>query len=125
MSDTELKSCMTLDEAIEHCKEKADCTKCGMEHRQLAEWLIELENRRNDMERIVELVPSIEDIVHTYEQPPYGREVQGTVELLEEILGIVKGGAKCAMYQKEHLMQKPRNIMDWWEEYMEICQMGV
>ena len=108
MSDTELKSCMTLDEAIEHCKEKADCTKCGMEHRQLAEWLIELENRRNDMERIVELVPSIEDIVHTYEH-----EVQGTVELLEEILGIVKGGAKCAMYQKEHLMQKPRNIMDW------------
>ena len=135
MSDTELKSCMTLDEAIEHCKEKADCTKCGMEHQQLAEWLIELKSRRNAMERIVELVPSIEDIVHTralssaasdvYKRQPYGREVQGTVELLEEILGIVKGGAKCAMYQKEHLMQKPRNIMDWWEEYMEIRQMGV
>ena len=54
MSDTELKSCMTLDEAIEHCKEKADCTKCGMEHQQLAEWLIELKSRRNAMERIVE-----------------------------------------------------------------------
>lgn len=50
MSDTELKSCMTLDEAIEHCKEKADCTKCGMEYLQLAEWLIELKSRRNAME---------------------------------------------------------------------------
>lgn len=54
MSDTELKSCMTLDEAIEHCKEKSDCTKCGMEHQQLAEWLIELKRRRNVMEQIVE-----------------------------------------------------------------------
>ena len=33
---------MTLDEAIEHCEEKAQCgTACGMEHRQLAEWLKE------------------------------------------------------------------------------------
>lgn len=34
---------MTLDEAIEHCEEKAQCgTACGMEHKQLAEWLREL-----------------------------------------------------------------------------------
>lgn len=32
----------------------------------------------------------------------------------------LKISAKCAMYQKdEHLMQKSRTIMDWWEEYME------
>jgi hypothetical protein len=38
---------MTLDQAIEHCKEKAACTtKCGQEHRQLAEWLVELRERR-------------------------------------------------------------------------------
>ena len=34
---------MTLDEAIEHCEEKAKCgDSCGMEHKQLAEWLREL-----------------------------------------------------------------------------------
>ena len=35
-------STMTLDEAIEHCLEKSDCTSCGKEHLQLANWLKEL-----------------------------------------------------------------------------------
>lgn len=31
---------MTLDEAIKHCLEKADdCSDCGKEHLQLANWL--------------------------------------------------------------------------------------
>ncbi len=30
---------MTLDEAIKHCEEKSDCTECGMEYRQLRNWL--------------------------------------------------------------------------------------
>lgn len=35
---------MTLDEAIEHCIEKAcrDCSECAKEHQQLANWLCEL-----------------------------------------------------------------------------------
>jgi hypothetical protein len=34
---------MTLDEAIEHCEEKAKgCDSCSMEHKQLADWLREL-----------------------------------------------------------------------------------
>jgi hypothetical protein len=35
---------MTLDEAIKHCNEVAEsnCDDCGAEHKQLAEWLIEL-----------------------------------------------------------------------------------
>lgn len=37
---------MTLNEAIEHCKEKIDCTACGQEHKQLAEWLMELKELR-------------------------------------------------------------------------------
>lgn len=39
---------MTLQEAIRHCEETADsCTdECGAEHRQLAEWLQELQDRR-------------------------------------------------------------------------------
>lgn len=34
---------MTLDEAIEHCEEKAKCgDSCVREHKQLADWLREL-----------------------------------------------------------------------------------
>ena len=34
---------MTLDEAIEHCEEKAKgCDSCSKEHKQLADWLREL-----------------------------------------------------------------------------------
>ena len=38
---------MTLEEAIKHCEEKIDNTHCGLEHRQLRDWLIELKKRRN------------------------------------------------------------------------------
>lgn len=41
---------MTLEEAIKHCEEQAEkhCGDgCGMEHKQLAEWLIELQHYRN------------------------------------------------------------------------------
>lgn len=37
---------MTLEEAIKHCKEKIDNTLCGLEHRQLRDWLIELKEKR-------------------------------------------------------------------------------
>lgn len=39
---------MKLDEAINHCKEvaKPKCDSCSAEHEQLAEWLIELKERR-------------------------------------------------------------------------------
>ena len=39
---------MTLEDAIQHCIEKADCSNCGNEHRQLADWLMELQERRAD-----------------------------------------------------------------------------
>lgn len=42
---------MTLDEAIQHCKEVAEnttCAGCKKEHLQLAEWLEELKKRRSD-----------------------------------------------------------------------------
>lgn len=47
---------MTLDEAIAHCEDVSEsaCGKCAEEHRQLAEWLKELrERRQNDRERNV------------------------------------------------------------------------
>ena len=39
---------MTLDEAIEHCKEVANnvCGKCSEDHLQLASWLTELKELR-------------------------------------------------------------------------------
>lgn len=40
---------MTLDEAIEHAQQvaaTAECEACREEHRQLAEWLIELKRCR-------------------------------------------------------------------------------
>lgn len=33
---------MNIQEAIEHCEEKIDCSPCGQEHGQLADWLNEL-----------------------------------------------------------------------------------
>lgn len=46
---------MTLDEAIKHCEEVADYDcynddqrKCAAEHRQLAEWLKELKQYREE-----------------------------------------------------------------------------
>ena len=42
---------MTLDEAIQHCEEKALCGDvCSLEHKQLAEWLKELKGYRMDEE---------------------------------------------------------------------------
>lgn len=59
---------MTLDEAIQHCEEKAQCrTACGMEHKQLAEWLRELKEFRKIFKENVKSQPkhkrvhSIED----------------------------------------------------------------
>lgn len=38
---------MTLEKAIKHCEEKSSgCSQCADEHRQLAEWLRELKERR-------------------------------------------------------------------------------
>ena len=41
---------MTLEEAIKHCEEKIDNTLCGLEHRQLRDWLIELKEKREVMQ---------------------------------------------------------------------------
>lgn len=50
---------MTLDEAIQHCKEvaieyeaKGDCFECGKEHRQLAEWLEDYKELKEHQETI-------------------------------------------------------------------------
>jgi hypothetical protein len=69
---------MTLDEAIKHCEEKScDSTQCSQEHKQLAEWLKELEcykEMKNEIQIIldspltdwVEIHAAIQDILNKY-----------------------------------------------------------
>lgn len=44
---------MTLDQAIKHCEEKAECkdSECSKEHAQLAEWLKELKYYREQRQK--------------------------------------------------------------------------
>ena len=44
---------MTLDQAIKHCEEKAECKdgECSKEHAQLAEWLKELKYYRKQKQK--------------------------------------------------------------------------
>lgn len=43
---------MTLEEAIKHCEENiCDNSLCSMEHKQLAEWLKELQELRREQEQ--------------------------------------------------------------------------
>lgn len=53
---------MTLDDAIEHCYQKAreqeskGCSSCALDHLQLAEWLMELKGWRTSMENVKKAV---------------------------------------------------------------------
>ena len=57
---------MTLDEAIKHCEEVAEkdciCEECASEHRQLAEWLKELQNYQTAREEINQEIINWNDI---------------------------------------------------------------
>ena len=57
---------LTLGEAIKHCEEKTDCTQCGEEHRQLAEWLKELQKYKDleEQGRLIELPCKIGNTVY-------------------------------------------------------------
>jgi len=62
---------MTLEEAIIHCKEKS-CgnTQCALEHRQLAEWLQELqEYRKNARKKTVYMNESLDKEIIRYKVP--------------------------------------------------------
>ena len=69
---------MTLSEAITHCEEKIDCTQCGKEHRQLAEWLKELQKYKDleEQGRLIELPCKIGDTVYGHFQCYDGKEIR-------------------------------------------------
>ena len=87
---------MTLEEAIKHCKEKGrGCDKCADEHRQLAEWLKELQSiKKNAIEQKPnwseddKMVRIIEDAICTNEaqqlvKTKYGLELTNLADWLE------------------------------------------
>ena len=44
---------MTIEEAIKHCEENVcDNTECSLEHKQLAEWLKELQELKSNNEEM-------------------------------------------------------------------------
>lgn len=58
---------MTLSEAIKHCEERIDCSECGKEHKQFAEWLGKLKHYE-DLEaqgRLIEAPCYVGDIMYT------------------------------------------------------------
>lgn len=55
---------MTIDEAIQHCKEvaieyeaKGECYECGKEHRQLAEWLEDYKELKEHFDSLPDWLP--------------------------------------------------------------------
>ena len=62
---------MTLTEAIKHCEDVADYDcftddqrKCSEEHRQLADWLRELKERREKDMEVIKQLPSAQPVTH-------------------------------------------------------------
>ena len=57
---------LTISEAIEHCNEKIDCSECGQQHAQLAEWLEELQKYKDleEQGRLIELPCAVGDTVY-------------------------------------------------------------
>lgn len=55
---TKFTNMMTLDEAIKHCievSENCQNEQCGLEHKQLANWLEELRQYREREERAIKM----------------------------------------------------------------------
>ena len=69
---------LTMQEAIKHCEEKTDCTQCGEEHRQLAEWLKELQKYKDleEQDRLIKLPCKIGDTVYGHFQCYDGNEIR-------------------------------------------------
>ena len=70
---------MEINEAIEHCREKAvGCSECAKDHGQLAEWLEELQNYRD-----TGLTPSMVRSLIKREKESHKRAVERAIQLDE------------------------------------------
>ena len=104
---------MTLDEAIKHCEEvaweldkkamcieeayqsteQAECEKCAEDHRQLAEWLTELKERRENLTKISEQISSIKRNVKS-ENSDYLTGYISALSTVEGVIAEIDGGAE-------------------------------
>lgn len=87
---------MTLDEAIQHCEEKALCgDACGLEHKQLAEWLKELKSYRMDEETTLDKTTVTKVLERMLNTPKFDlekfRKVNGIGDFSVEYSGIDNG----------------------------------
>ena len=87
---------MTLDEAIQHCEERALCgDACGLEHKQLAEWLKELKGYRMDEETKLDkttVTDVLEKLLNTAKDDTEKiRNTDGTSDFSVEYSGIDGG----------------------------------
>lgn len=87
---------MTLDEAIQHCEEKAICgDACGLEHKQLAEWLRELKRYRMDEENKLDKTTVTKVLEHMLNTPKFDlekfRKVNDLGDFYVEYSGIDNG----------------------------------
>lgn len=72
---------MSLREAIEHAKGRVDGSLCGLEHRQLMNWLMELETLRKERTHMVSLLKNRLLSLEYLE-----REIRGEARVLEKAL---------------------------------------
>ena len=113
---------MTIDEAIKHCEEVADsmkreaeryidsdglendqrdkCIECAADHRQLAEWLIELKELRNsvggaklsNMKEALASIRTLKAELNGWKEDPFG--------IIAEVCGAVTDCRRCQWYEK-------------------------
>jgi hypothetical protein len=109
---------LTLDEAIEHAQSCVDNTLCGQNHRQLAEWLIELDRLKTTPIGNIYALRQALVKAHTMLKVcdwPEGVYMQGVADLMKEIESAIDAPARnCdvgtaeeqeeryAMFIKEH-----------------------
>lgn len=88
---------MTLKEAIEHCAEKLDDKnirkECRQDHLQLYNWLVELENSREEIESLKYKLKQAKDLseevfMNSFKQ--MGKDNKRIVELEKSNRGILK-----------------------------------
>ena len=102
---------MTLDEAIEHCEEKSQCgTACGMEHKQLAEWLRELKVFRSNIKEN-ELTKDDYILLLEKELEIYKAKCAGQAEQLKELeakYNLIKSNYNTLMEVLANNTNKPK-----------------
>lgn len=93
---------LTLDEAIEHAEECADNTPCGKNHKQLAEWLKELDRLRTTPIGNIYALRQALNKAYTMLKVcdwPEGTDMKGVADLMKEIETAIDAPARnCELY---------------------------